>query len=279
MPQKNVAAIHDIAGHGRCSLAVILPILSAAGLQASAIPTAVLSTHTGGFGAPVITDLSDTLEPTFRHLKSQGVSFDSVYSGYLATAHQVDILVRNLDLIKNESTIYIADPVMGDKGSLYSGLSADFPKKIAELCKTADIILPNITEACLLCGIEYTGEAITKEKAELILSRLFEITNAEIVLTGIDCGEKIANAVFDGKTAEYIYNDKIPVSYHGTGDIFASVVLGAVLRGFGLNVAVDIAGKFVGACLKKTLLSEKEKRNGVEFETEIPCLLKLLNIC
>ena len=277
MSQKTVVAVHDVACHGRCSLTVALPILSAAGIQTSLLPTAVLSTHTGGFGSPAAVDLSELLQKTVLHWHKQGVVFDCIYSGYLTSQKQIDIFAENLELLKNENTVFIADPVMGDNGRLYSGFNAEFAEKMTALCCRADIIIPNITEACLMTGIKYSGEVLSENETEILLKRLYEKTGATVILTGIDCGEKIANAIFNGVNTEYVYGEKIPFSCHGTGDIFASCVTAAVLKGFSVSGAVRFGGEFVLRCLKKTVSVGKEKRNGVDFEECIPDLINLFN--
>ena len=278
MPQKKVVSIQSLGCHGKCSLTEAMPILSAAGFSVSVLPTTLLSTHTGGFGKPAAAELSDFLKDTLIHWQNNGIGFDCVYCGYFANKEQLKLIKENLNKLCCEKGKIIVDPVMGDNGRFFSGITKDFTEDMLNLCKSADIILPNITEACFLSDTKYTGENIDKKRAELILRRLFEKTQTKIVLTGIDFGNQVANAVFDGENIEFIESEKIPVKYHGTGDIFASVLTAAILHNFSLCDSVKIAGDFVSEALRITQLSEEAERNGVEFESAIPYLLKLLNV-
>lgn len=277
MLQKSVAAIHDIAGFGRCSLTVALPLLSAAGIRTSVIPTAVLSTHTGGFKGITLHDLTRDIEPIAEHWKREGISFDAIYSGYLCSASQVYSVMSAIEHLKREDTLVVVDPVMGDNGNCYSGFSVSFPSYMLRLCQRADIITPNITEAALLAGMPYKGGICEKEYIEQLLNKLYGLTNAKIVLTGVSFDErKIGAAIFEEGEISYVFADKMPASYHSTGDIFASVLIGSLLNGRSIKAAAQIAVNFTSLCIKQTLEDGTPEREGVNFETQIPNLIKFL---
>ena len=183
--QKRVAAIHDISCFGKCSITVALPLISAAGIETAVIPTAILSTHTAGFKDYTFRDLTDDIIPVAKHWKSEGITVDAVYSGYLGSKEQVELVENSIDYMKKDGTIFIVDPVMADHGVLYGGFPSDFPMEMKKLCAVADIITPNITEACLMTGIAYQKPPYTKEDIEGLISALAEITEGKIVLTGV----------------------------------------------------------------------------------------------
>lgn len=275
--QKRIAAIHDISGFGKCSLTVALPLISAAGIETAVIPTAVLSTHTGGFTGYTFRDLTDDILPIAEHWKQNELQFDAFYTGYLGSEKQVDIVIKSMELLKSEKSLVVCDPAMADHGRLYAGLPDNFPKEMLRLCKTADIIVPNITEAVLMLGERYSDGPYTKEYIEKLVSKLYEKTKAQIVLTGVYFDEKRLGAVcFDGEKYSYIMNDKINAIYHGTGDVFASVLTASIVTGRSLLSSTEIAVKFTCDCIKATLESEPERRYGINFETEIPKLLRYL---
>ena len=279
MGQKRVAAIHDISGFGKCSLTVALPIISAAGIETAVIPTAVLSTHTGGFPGFTFRDLTDDIMPIAEHWKKTDLHFDAFYSGYLGSRSQVEIVKNAIDLLRDDGTLFICDPAMADHGRLYVGFPDDFPAEMLKLCRTADIIVPNITEACLMLGREYIAGPYTPEYIEELLSALYENTNAKIVLTGVFFDDnKLGAAVFNSSRTDYVFSEKIDAQFHGTGDVFASVLTSAVLHDKNLVSAAEIAVKFTCHCIKTTMKDNPERRYGVNFETEIPRLIKYLGI-
>lgn len=276
MPQKNVATIHDISGFGRCSLTVALPLLSASGVQTSVIPTAVLSTHTGGFKANTFHDLTADIEPISEHWKREGIKFDAIYTGYLCSASQVYSVMSAIEHLKDDNTLIVVDPVMGDNGKCYSGFSLSFIGYMLRMCQKADIITPNITEAALLAGMPYS-EDYDEKYIEKLLNCLYEITNAKIVLTGVTFEKKkIGVAIFDGEEIIYVFSQRHSASYHGTGDIFASVLVGALLNDRSLKSAAQIAVNFVSLCINRTIKNKTDERYGIDFEEEIPNLLKYL---
>lgn len=277
--QKRVAAIHDISCFGKCSLTVALPIISAAGIECAGIPTAVLSTHTGGFSGYTFRDLTEDIMPVASHWKKEGLTFDAVYSGYLGSVEQIDLVCQAVDTFGTKDTLLIVDPVMADHGKLYAGFSESFPKEMTRLCAKADIITPNITEAAFMTDMPYMAPPHSKEYIEELLSGLRKITSGKIVLTGVcfNLSEIGSACVEDGKT-EYVFTPYVDAAYHGTGDIFTSTLTCGVLKGRTLSESALIAAKFTAGCIKLTKEQYPEMKYGVNFEAQIPQLLKLLDI-
>lgn len=275
MKQKRVLAVHDLSCVGRCSLTVALPILSAAGLEASALPTAVLSTHTGGFTGMTFRDLTQDLPAIFAHWKTLDLAFDAIYTGYLGSAEQVALVEQLFDAFRGEQTKIIVDPVMGDHGKLYPGMSEKMPQLMKTLCQKADVIVPNQTEAALMLGRPYLE---TPDKAEVddLMQALREMTQASVVLTGISPEEgKLGAAVYDRETGQTACPaaPHMPGSYHGTGDVYASALTGAYLAGKTLVQAAQIAADFTQQSIVETLPLGLETRYGVCFERALPQLL------
>ncbi len=278
MKQKRIAAIHDISGIGKCSLTVALPICSAAGLETAVIPTALLSNHTGVcFNDYTFCDLTDQIMPIAHSWKKQGFSFDAFYSGYLGSVKQTDLVSEVISLLKSDASVVIVDPVMGDNGRLYSGIDTRFPEAMLTLCKNADIIIPNITEACLLLGCEYKNAPYSEDYIEDLLKNLYKKCGAKVVLTGVTFDErKVGAASFDGESVTYAFSPRVDKIFHGTGDIFASSLVAAYLNGKTLTEATDFAVDFTYNCIKGTIESGDERDYGVCFEKELPRLIKFL---
>ncbi len=279
MLQKRVAAIHDISCFGKCSLTVALPMLSAAGIETTVIPTAVLSTHTGGFSGYTFRDLTEDILPVSEHWKKEGIAVDAVYSGYLGSKEQITLVERSIDLITKKDALVIVDPVMADHGKLYGGFPEDFPGEMRRLCKRADIITPNITEACFMLGVEYREGPYTTDFIEELLHGLSRLTHGKIVLTGVWFDERrIGAACLDNGKVDYAFSDRIPALYHGTGDVFSSALVAAVLNGKTLIEATRVAVEFTYVCIKRTFEHHPEMKYGVNFEMELPYLMKLLEL-
>ena len=279
--QKRVAAIHDISGFGKCSLTVALPILSAAGIEACAMPTAVLSTHTGGFAGYTFRDLTEDLLPFAQHWKSLNLEFDALYSGYLGSFEQLEIVSKVFETFKTENNLIMVDPVMADYGKLYPAFSPDFAKGMAKLCAKADIIVPNLTEAALLLNEEYNPGPYTKSYIEKTLKKLHGLGPKKIVLTGVSFDEKLLGAAsYDSSVNAvfYAFTKRIEGFYHGTGDVFASALLSALMRGFELNQSAQIAADFTYESILRTKQAGTDLRFGVNFEESIPSLLKGLDL-
>ena len=279
MAQKRVAAIHDISCLGRCSLTVALPIISAAGVETAVIPTAVLSTHTGGFKDYTVRDLSPDIVPTARHWKSEGITVDAVYTGYLCSKEQIYLVMEAARLISGSDTLLITDPVMADNGRLYKGFDGGYADYMLKLCSAADIITPNITEAALMLGVRFREGPHSEDYINALLEGLYVKTHSKIVLTGVCYDERrIGAAVYDGEKKSYVFTERLRRMYHGTGDIFSSTLTAALMNGRSLKAAAQIAVNFTAACIKKTMEEDTDPRLGVNFESQIPNLIKYLQL-
>lgn len=268
-----VAAIHDLSGFGRCSLSVILPVLSAMGVQACPVPTAVLSTHTGGLGEVVFRDLTDFLEPCLEHYQRLGLEFTCVYSGFLGSPQQVDHCLRFYSAFPD--ALAVVDPVMGDHGKPYKTVDAAMRSRMSELVAAADMITPNLTETAMLLGMEYPYQPVTRSEAKSYLVRLSEMGPKYVVITGIQLATgEMANLGYDGERGAfwYIPCDYLPVSYPGTGDTFTSVLTGAFLTGDSLPMAMNRATRFLEIAIKTTFSYGTDTRYGIMLESALPYL-------
>jgi pyridoxine kinase len=278
---KRVAAIHDISGFGKCSLTVALPILSAAGVETTVLPTAVLSTHTGGFTDFTYRDLTEDIAPITAHWKSLDIQFDAIYTGFLGSFEQLELVTRFFEAFKTEDTVILVDPVMADNGELYKIFSPEFALGMCKLCQKADIIVPNLTEAALLVGEKYTPGPYTEAYIENLLKKLIALGPKKIVLTGVFFNdEELGAATYDAATGEvaYSFEKRIPGYYHGTGDVFGSALLSALLNDFSLNESAAIAVRFTTSAIRKTAAAGTDIRFGVNFEHSIPEFLKDLHL-
>jgi len=278
---KRVAAIHDISGFGKCSLTVALPIISAAGIEVSVLPTAVLSTHTGGFTGFTYRDLTEDMQPIADHWKSLDIRFDAIYTGFLGSFEQLDLVTAFFETFKTKDNIILVDPVMADNGELYKIFPPEFPMGMSKLCEKADIIVPNLTEAALLLGEPYNPGPYSKSYIEGMMKKLSASGPEKIVLTGVSFnGEELGAATYDAASGEiaYCFEKRIPGYYHGTGDVFGSALLAAILNDFPLNEAAMIAVRFTASTIRKTAQAGTDIRFGVNFEQTIPELLKELRI-
>ncbi len=280
MAQKRIAAIHDISCFGKCSLTVALPIASAGGIETSIIPTAVLSTHTGGFTGFTYRDLTDDILPIVEHWQTLDIHFDAIYTGFLGSFEQIDIVGEVFERLRSKDTLVFVDPVMGDLGQLYSIFPKEFPAGMKRLASLADFLVPNITEATLLLGKEYRDGPYEIAYIEEILHELAALGPKKIVLTGVYFEEgMLGAATYDQGDIHYVFEKQIPGHYHGTGDIFGSALLTALLKGHSIEQATKIAVAFTTGAIERTRIAGTEPRNGVDFEEEIPNFLKNLNLC
>lgn len=281
MVQKRVAAIHDISGFGKCSLTVALPIISAAGIEVSAIPTAVLSTHTGGFTGFTYRDLTEDMTPFAEHWKSMNLHFDAIYSGFLGSFEQIDIVSNIFDMLKTDDTLIMVDPCMADNGKLYTVYDESMALGMTKLCAKADIIVPNLTEAAFMLKEPYVEGPYTKKYIENILKNLASLGCKKIVLTGVYFDNKFLGAASydsDTKKITYSFNKLVEGSFHGTGDVFASALLSGLMNGFSLADSTQIAVDFTYNSIRSTELAKTDRRFGVNFENNIPGLLKSLRL-
>ena len=269
-----IVSIQDISDLGKCSLTAALPVVSALGAECAVMPTAVLSTHTM-FRGFTFHDLTDEMEPVARHWKEQGIAFDAIYTGYLGSYRQIEI-VKKFFADFGEGAKIIVDPAMADNGRLYTGFTPEFALKMAELCKGADIVLPNITEACFMLGREYREE-YDREYIIDLLNGLKELGAKDCVITGVSFEDgKLGAMKLDSETGEYFeyYTERQPENFHGTGDLFSAAVVGGVMRGMTVDNALKLACDFICESIRLTIAEEGHNTYGVNFEEAIPYLLK-----
>ena len=272
---KRIVTIQDISCVGKCSLTVALPIISAMGVEAAILPTAVLSTHTM-FSRFTCKDLTDQIKPIAEHWAEEKMDFDAVYTGYLGSFEQIDLMKKFFEDFKNESNILFVDPAMADNGKLYPAFDEAFAKYMGTLCGKADIIVPNITEACFMTGMEYKTE-YDEEYVKEMLQKLCDLGAKISILTGVSFAEgKTGVMGYDKATGEYAHyeHDKLPVSFHGTGDIFSSTCVGAMMNGMDWKEAVKVAADYTAECIRLTLEDPAKPWYGVNFEQAIPYLVK-----
>ena len=275
MSTPRVAAIHDMSGFGRCSLTVAIPILSAMGIQCCPLPTAFLSTHTGGFEGFTFLDMTDELPKVAAHWKSLGLCFQAVYSGFLGSERQIAIVEDFLREFRGPDTLAVIDPVMGDHGTVYQTYTPAMCAGMARLAELADVITPNLTEAALLLDIPYGELPVGEAGCREIVERLSLDGRRSVVLTGASTAPELTGAMcFDARTGqtEAVQTQRVPQEFHGTGDVFASVLTGALVQGASLPDAGGQAVDFVRACAERTARAGIPMREGVEFEP----LLRLL---
>lgn len=276
MNYNRVLTIQDISCVGQCSLTVALPILSACGQETVILPSAVLSTHTGGFKEFTFRDLTDDIPSIQSHWRKEGILFDAIYTGYLGSIRQIKYVQNIFETMGKTSCIKIVDPAMADLGKLYSIFDMDYVKEMTSLCKCADIIVPNITEACLMTGIEY-AEQYDKEYVLSVISALKELGMKTIILTGISYDDNTTGVVLYENDSYYYYqHKKLPKGSHGTGDIYASTFTGALMAGKSTTESIKIAADFVLSCMENTQ-DDSEHWYGVKFEPMLGSLIQKLN--
>lgn len=270
--QKRILAINDISCFGKCSLTAAVPILSAAGIEACVLPTAVLSSHTG-FRGYTFRDLTDDMLPTVNHWRSLGLTFDGIYTGYLGSKKQISYIEKIIDMF--ETDYVLVDPVMGDNGKLYDGFDGEYAEEMKRLTTKADIIVPNVTEAAFLAGVPYEDGIHSKEYIQAVIEKLRLVCGGKIVLTGINLGKQtVGTAVCDGTCFCILENEKLDVCYSGTGDVFASTLAAAVMLGKNIKNAAEISIGYVIACISATREASGNRSYGVNFEL---CTKKLLH--
>ena len=277
MPYKKILTIQDISCVGQCSLTVALPILSASGMETCILPSAVLSTHTGGFKGFTFRDLTDDIPKIAGHWEQEGIRFDAVYTGYLGSARQIAYVKDIIARLSAENGVSVVDPAMADNGKLYAGFDEDFVEAMKELVFSADIILPNITEACMLTGTEYR-ETYDKAYIDTLLGKLESAGASTVILTGVSyTPETTGVLVAETGKRSYYEHRKIAKGCHGTGDIYASAFVGAMLGGRPLFEAAKIAADFTVLCIEKTQ-GDPSHWYGVKFEQALPDYIRMLGL-
>lgn len=269
MPTPRVAAIHDLSGFGRCSLTVAIPILSAMGIQCCPLPTAFLSTHTGGFKGFTFLDMTGEMPKVAAHWQSLGLQFDAVYSGFLGSERQIGIVEEFIRVFRRESTVVVVDPVMGDHGRCYQTYTPAMCAGMTRLAEAADVITPNLTEAAFLLDIPYGDLPQGPDGYRSVAERLSLDGQRSVALTGVSLAPGQTGAMcFDAGTGrtEAVQTEYVAHEFHGTGDVFASVLTGALVRGASLAEAAARAAEFVRACAVRTAEEGLPMREGVDFE-------------
>lgn len=269
---KKVAAIHDISGIGRCSLTVIIPVLSAMGVQTCPVPTAVFSAHTG-YGEFVMRDLTDYITDALAHYYKLGTQFDCIYTGFLASEAQIDHCLEFFE--KYPNALKVVDPVMGDNGKSYATYTKKLCDRMSELVEVADIITPNLTEAAILLGVDYPSAPLRNSEAKSWLVRLSERGPKIVVITSVHMADGgIATIGYDKVNNSFwkIINDYVPISYSGSGDMFASVLIGGILKGDSLPIAMNRATSFTQLAIKTTYSYGTHWTEGIMLESQLPWL-------
>lgn len=267
---KRAIAIHDISCAGRCSLTVALPVLSVQGVETNVIPTAILSTQTGGFEGYTYRDLTEDILPIVHHWTTMNRACDAIYTGFLGSFRQLEIVSQVIDQMQSSETLVYIDPVMGDGGKLYSTFDMDFVAGMRALCKKAHVITPNVTEAFLLLGRPYQEGPYTAELVEELLRALSELGPDNVVLTGIyPDSEHLGAAVYDRvqNKIDMAYAPAYKGTYHGAGDLFGSVLLGKMLQNIPMEEALKESVSFTAKCIQRTGASGVDTRFGLEFES------------
>ncbi|MBQ4054718.1 MAG: pyridoxamine kinase [Clostridia bacterium] len=272
MSYKKVLTIQDISCVGQCSLTVALPVISACGIETCVLPSAVLSTHTAGFSGYTFRDLTDDMPSIKDHWVKEGIKFAAVYTGYLGSTKQIEYVADIMDATAAENGLRIVDPAMADNGKLYPGFDAEFVEAMKKLCGKADYLVPNITEAAFLCDLEYKTE-YDRAYIDALISGMIKLGAKNVVLTGVSYEKgKTGVVVFENGEYSYYEHDFLSNSCHGTGDIYASAFVGALVRGKSAYDAAKIAADYTVECIKATA-EEENHWYGAKFE---PVLIKLI---
>lgn len=273
MTYKRILTLQDISCVGQCSMTVAMPILSACGHETCILPTALLSTHTGGFGKPVVVHLDEALEGMWKHWKENRISFDAILVGYLGSIAAIEIAEQILSEMLAPGGISIVDPAMADHGRLYSGFDDNYAKSMERLCRKADIILPNITEAAMFARMPYRSSP----DETYVRALLKKIHHPCVVLTGVGYDDtQTGAAVFREGRVECYLHPRAQQNFHGTGDMFAAAFTGALMQNKTLLESVKIAADFVCKAIENTC-AEPAHWYGVKFETALPDLIRWLS--
>ena len=280
---KRVLTVQDISCVGKCSLTAAIPVISAMGIEVCPLPTAILSNHTA-FSSFSFLDLTDKIPEILNEWKKQGFHFDAIYTGYLGSIKQIDLVHKILDEFAQNDTLVVIDPCMADNGKLYTGFSQDFVKQMAKLCGRANVILPNMTEACFLVNQDYDFLVQTNESITKVMAKLLSLGAEQVILKGVEfskekigvayCSQKLFNNNFSTnknnmEDMNIYFHHRYDENFHGTGDVFASAVTGALVLKKDIKDAVKIACDFVQESIECTLLNPNYNWYGVDFESAL----------
>lgn len=272
---KHIVTIQDITCLGKCASTVALPIISSMGVETSVIPTSLLSMHTA-FDNFYAHDLTHCIPPIIERWKKENFQFDSIYTGYLGSLEQMDHISTLIHTFKTENTLVFMDPVLGDHGELYTGFDLNFAREMAKLCSKADIITPNLTEACLLLNRPYPDKTCSKEYIKELLVDLSQLGANTVILTSASFHpNQLGVMAYDAISGEFFeyFNEKVEKQFFGTGDIFASVCVGALTRGLPLKNALKLAVDFTSSSIEQTINDPDHRWYSVNFEQSIPMLV------
>jgi pyridoxine kinase len=270
---KKLLTIQDISCYGQCSLTVALPVISACGIETVILPSAVLSTHTAGFRNYTFRDLTEDIPAIEKSWLENNLKFDAFYTGYVCP-NQIQPILQIMRNCAAPGALRIVDPVMADNGKMYPGFPDDFPSQMKLLCDGADCILPNLTEAAFLVGDKPVLEGYDQAFIEKLLEKLLALGAKNVVLTGVSFRrDQLGFAMSDGKEVRYDFNDRIDRMSHGTGDVYASVFAGALMRGKGIFDSAALAADIVCSAI---LATPPEHWYGVCFERALPELMRAL---
>ena len=275
MAYKKILTIQDISCVGQCSLTVALPILSACGMETCILPSAVLSTHTAGFSGFTFRDLTDDMPAIQEHWKKENIKFKAIYTGYLGSIKQIGYVRDILKTMGTDDCVRIVDPAMADNGQLYSIFNQDYVEAMKVLCGEADILVPNITEACFLTDEEYK-ETYDEGYICNLVEKLKALGAKTVVLTGVSYESgKTGVIVYENDKMEYYKHDKIAKGSHGTGDIYASAFVGALMNDKSVYESAKIAADYTVKCIINTQ-GDADHWYGAKFETALGDLMKML---
>lgn len=275
MSYHKILTIQDISCVGQCSLTVALPILSACGMETCILPSAVLSTHTGGFKGFTFRDLTDDIPLIQKHWISEGIKFDAIYTGYLGSTRQIDMVKDIMSTLSSKTCKKIVDPAMADNGKLYVGFDQPYVEAMKTLCGIADVVLPNITEACFITNTEYK-ESYDEKYVDLLLKKLTELGAKSVILTGVSYKPETTGViVYEAGKKSYYEHRKISKGCHGTGDIYTSAFVGAVMNEKSYYDAAKIAADYTVKCIENTI-TDPNHWYGAKFETALSDLITSL---
>lgn len=264
--QKRIAIVNDMTGFGRCSIAAQLPIVSAMKIQCCPLPTAVLSAHTG-FPSFFFDDYTSKMKDYMNNWKELNINFDGIATGFLGSKEQIDVVVEFMEKFKKNNTIVVVDPVMGDYGKLYATYTKEMCDEMKKLLRYADIITPNLTEACRLIDIEYPNKQLSEKELEIIAKALCEKGPKKVVITGLQYDGEIRNFIYEKENGYNVVNvKKIGEDRSGTGDVFTAIIISSVVRGIPLVEAVEKATKFISKTIKYTAELNTPVTDGLCFE-------------
>lgn len=275
MSYKKILTIQDISCVGQCSLTVALPILSACGHETCILPSAVLSTHTAGFSGFTFRDLTDDIPAIQKHWQKENITFDCIYTGYLGSTKQINYVKDILKTMGNDDCKKVVDPAMADNGQLYPAFDNKYVEEMKTLCADADMLLPNITEACFLADVEYK-ENYDESYIQYLLEELSKVCSNTIVLTGVSYREGYTGiVVYENNHIDYYEHKKILKGSHGTGDVYASAFVGALMNDKTTYEAAKIAGDYTVKCIENTQ-GDESHWYGVKFETALLDLIQMM---